>query len=98
MLFLDKNPITGMRGSLFYRSYEPGTPAYRGWRYGIDFGWGRLVLSAAADGWRWLRGRLKPPAIQTPEGPVGRGDTLAGFIGSLAALDALPGPEPARKA
>mgnify|MGYP007135471338 CR=1 FL=1 len=88
--FLDRNPVTGTRGSLFYRSYDRGSPAYRCWRYGIEHSWGRDTLRTIGEFLSWIHWRLKPPLIQTPEGAVSRTETVRSFIRDLSSLDDLP--------
>jgi hypothetical protein len=85
----DCDPVSGLRGSLFYRAYEPGGRAYRAWRTGVEAGWGRTLFALLKDAAQSLYGRLRPPAIPTEEGSVNRRDTFRHVVGEMKELDDL---------
>jgi hypothetical protein len=85
----DRDPVTGLRGSLFYRAYEPGGRAYRSWRWGIESGWSRDLARLLGELFAGLRQHFRPPRVQTPEGSVDRRDTVRHVVGHLKQLDDL---------
>jgi hypothetical protein len=85
----DRDPVSGLRGSLFYRAPEPGGRAYRINRLAIESSWGRTFLSVLVDVAEMVYRRWRPDRIQTAEGAVDRRDTVRNVVGSLKALDEL---------